>query len=340
MLRLAKNSGLHPKCLAIHNVKKLGEHPITAGGFGDVWKGVVGDSREIVCLKIMKVYLNSDLVQLSKEYLREAILWRQMKHANLLPCLGIYELEDSHQLCLISPWMENGNLVQYVKNTPDEDVKHYTLARDVAAGLSHLHLMKLVHGDLKGLNILITKFLRACIVDFGLSRVADTHALRMATSTTRPVGTARWLAPELLIGGGGTARASDVYSYACVCYEIFTGRHPFPELPNEMAVAYNVAQGKRPSRPENTPKLTDPMWDLMETCWNALPTSRPTADQVLSTELDIDVADELFTLAPDWDESLYAQVRHNVEYQPFAANSPPTPGRIYYTPSSHTPLME
>ncbi|KAJ8073718.1 hypothetical protein PM082_011996 [Marasmius tenuissimus] len=103
-----------------------------------------------------------------------------------------------------------------------------------------------------------------------------------------------------------------------------------------MAVAYNVAQGKRPSRPENTPKLTDPMWDLMETCWNALPTSRPTADQVLSTVLDIDVTDELFTLAPDWDESLYAQVRANVEYQPFAANSPPTPGRIYYTPPSHT----
>ena len=66
MLRLSKNSGLHPKCLAIQNVKKVGEHPITAGGFGDVWKGTIGDSNKLVCLKIMKVYLNSDVVQLSK----------------------------------------------------------------------------------------------------------------------------------------------------------------------------------------------------------------------------------------------------------------------------------
>ncbi|KAK1217181.1 hypothetical protein PQX77_020189 [Marasmius sp. AFHP31] len=322
MLRLSKNSGLHPKCLAIRNVRKFGEHPITAGGFGDVWKGVVGASNEIVCLKIMKVYLNSDRVQLSKEYLREAILWRQMKHPNLLPCLGIYELEDSHQLCLISPWMENGNLVQYLKNTPEEDVSHYTLARDVAAGLSYLHLMKLVHGDLKGLNVLITKFLRACITDFGLSRVADTHALRMpATSTTRPVGTARWLAPELVMGGCETTKASDVYAYACVCYEIFTGQHPFPEFANEMAVAFNVAQGKRPSRPENTPRLTDPMWALMELCWRALPTSRPTADQVYNTVLNIDVG-KSFLLAPDWDESTYAQVRANVEDKAFSIGSP------------------
>ncbi|KAL0069535.1 Rho guanine nucleotide exchange factor [Marasmius tenuissimus] len=356
MLRLSKNSGLHPKCLAIKNVKKFGEHPITAGGFGDVWKGVIGDSNEIVCLKIMKVYLNSDLVQLSKEYLREAILWRQMKHANLLPCLGIYELEHSHQLCLISPWMENGNLVQYLKNTPEENVDHYTLARDVAAGLSYLHLMKLVHGDLKGLNILITKYLRACIADFGLSRVADTHALRMpATTITRPVGTARWLAPELLMGGCGTTKASDVYAYACVCYEvrlrttietpnnltqprqIFTGLHPFPELPNEMAVAFNVAQGKRPSRPENTPRLTNPMWALMESCWDALPTSRPTADQVCNIVLNMDMG-KSFLPAPNWEESVYAQVRANVEDKAFTIDSPSgtRSDEPNYVPSLHS----
>ena len=134
--------------------------------------------------------------------------------------------------------MEKGNLVQFMKASKREDIDHYALVsmlsscdvpnthavtpkiHDVASGLAYLHSKKIVHGDLKGVNILITASLRACIADFGLSRVADTQGLRMTTSNTRPVGTARWLAPELLIGGGRSSKESDVYSYACVCYEV------------------------------------------------------------------------------------------------------------------------
>ncbi|KAL0570850.1 Rho guanine nucleotide exchange factor [Marasmius crinis-equi] len=324
MLRLSKRSGLHPTCLAINNVRKIGDFAIAAGGFGDVWKGVVGNSREPVCLKVMKVYLNSDLERLSKEYIREAILWRQLKHPNLIPCLGIYRLEHTQQLCLISPWMENGNLVQFLKASAQEDVDHYTLACDIAAGLSYLHLMKVVHGDLKGPNILITTLFRAVITDFGLSRIADSHGLKILTSTSRPGGTARWLAPELLIGNGGTSKASDVYAYACVCYEIFTGGcHPFLELPNEMAVVFHVAQGKRPVRPQNTPKLENEMWALMELCWDGVPASRPTANQLLARISTIDTSNLAFSPAPDWDESVFSQIWANVEYPPLATESLP-----------------
>ncbi|KAJ8083217.1 hypothetical protein PM082_009089 [Marasmius tenuissimus] len=234
MLRLSKNSGLYPTCLSIQNVKKIGEYPIAAGGFGDVWKGSIGASSMLVCLKVVKVYLKSDLVKLTNEYLREAILWRQLKHPNVLPFFGIYRLEHTQQLCLISPWIEKGNLVEFLKATKREDVDHYTLVYDVTSGLAYLHSRKIVHGDLKGLNILITCSFRACIADFGLSRIIDTNDLQITTSTTRPVETARWLAPELLVGSGGPSKESDVYSYACVCYEIFTGLQPFPELANEM----------------------------------------------------------------------------------------------------------
>ena len=80
-----------------------------------------------------------------------------------------------------------------------------------------------------------------------------------------------------------------------------------------MAVALNVVQGKRPSRPENAPKLTDAMWALMESCWDTLPSSRPTADQVFKEILDIE-ASLSFSLAPDWDQSIFVPIRANVEY--------------------------
>ncbi|KAF9256017.1 kinase-like protein [Marasmius fiardii PR-910] len=313
MLRLSKNSGLYPKCLAIQNVRKMGEYPIASGGFGDVWKGVVGDSTEPVCLKVVKRYLNSDVQKLSQEYLREAIVWRQLQHPNVLPFLGIFELEHSQQLCLISPWMEKGNLLQYLRTMPPEEVQHHTLAHDVANGLSYLHLEKIVHGDLKAINILITPSGRACIADFGLSRIADSHGLQMTTSTSRPTGTARWLAPELL-SGGRNSKESDIYAYGCVCYEIFTGSHPFPDLHNEAAVVLHVAQGKHSPRPQGVSILDDLMWDIMKSCWNIDPAARPSAGEIPS-RIEPNIIKP--TVAQSgWDGSLSNEIRNNIEHQP------------------------
>ncbi|KAL0568702.1 Rho guanine nucleotide exchange factor [Marasmius crinis-equi] len=141
------------------NVRKLGEHPVGGGGFGDVWKGTLGysETAPIVCLKVVKVYLASDVQASLKEYLREAIVWKQLKHPNLLPFLGMFYLDGTRQrICLVSPWMEHGNLVHYLKDTPRESVDHLLLVYDIVSGLSYLHVMKVVHADLKGVNILIT----------------------------------------------------------------------------------------------------------------------------------------------------------------------------------------
>ncbi|KAK1233897.1 hypothetical protein PQX77_002920 [Marasmius sp. AFHP31] len=145
MLHLSKHSGLCPSCLNLENVERVGNRPVGGGGFADVWKGKI--KGQLVCLKVVKVYLTSDLQQLLKDYMREAIVWQQLQHPNLLPFLGMYHLDRAREeLCLVSPWMERGNLLQYLRNTPQES------AYDIASGLAHLHDMKIVHGDLKGVG--------------------------------------------------------------------------------------------------------------------------------------------------------------------------------------------
>ncbi|KAL0058646.1 hypothetical protein AAF712_014672 [Marasmius tenuissimus] len=278
MLRLSKKSGLYPKCLKINNVERMGSHPVAGGGFGDVWKGRIAD--EIVCLKVVKVYLAFDVQQRLKEYMQEAIVWQQLRHPNLLPFAGLYYLgEGQGQLCLVSPWMERGNLVTFLKNTPPENVDRVLLAYDVASGLAHLHDMKIVHGDMKGVNVLITPEGRALIGDFGLSHVADSHALKLSTSLTNQAkGTTRWLAPELLRSNAPVSTVlSDMYAYGCVCYEIFAGRVPFYELGVEGAVIVAILlDGKHPSRPQDI-EVDDEIWELMTSCWNSDPSLRPTA---------------------------------------------------------------
>ncbi|KAL0565750.1 Rho guanine nucleotide exchange factor [Marasmius crinis-equi] len=345
MIRLSKLSGLHPKCLSIHNVHKLGQHPIAAGGFGDVWKGVIGDSDSggpIVCLKIVKVYLTSDVQALFKEYLREAIVWRQLKHPNLLPFLGIYYLEDE-----ISPWMEKGNLAQYLKATEGENIDRLVLVYDVAAGLAYLHSKKIVHGDLKGVNILITPDGRACIGDFGLSRVADTHAqLRLTTSTSRPAGTGRWLAPEILSAEAGPSKKSDMYAFGCVCYEIFTIRQPFYELPNEMAVAVQVLVNKRrPSRPKETDssELSSEMWSIMERCWDSDPESRPSAAWVVKQVETMTRSDSErvsgISPAPIWSDATFAHIWDNIQHEDFPLTDSATPDHFPLTEDEYTNLL-
>ncbi|KAJ8077705.1 hypothetical protein PM082_002138 [Marasmius tenuissimus] len=320
MLHLSKNSGMYPECLTIKNVEKLGEHPVAGGGFGDVWKGRVAE--QTVCLKVVRVFNASDLQQLVKEYMQEAIVWQQLRHPNLLPFVGMYYLSKSQgQLCLVSPWMERGNLVMYLKDTPKEQVNHYSLASDTASGLAYLHDRKIFHGDMKGVNILITPELRACIADFGLSHVADSHALKLTTSvTSRSRGTTRWLAPELLIPkpSSVTTRQSDIYAYGCVCYEIFAGRVPFYDLIDSAVLIAVYVEKQHPSRPAELDD--DDLWKLLTSCWNYDPSNRPTAADLLNRVRLLQSSripggeSSGIESAPSWKSLDVDRIRSNVDY--------------------------
>ncbi|KAJ8088406.1 Rho guanine nucleotide exchange factor [Marasmius tenuissimus] len=320
MLHLSKRSGLCPNYLNIKNVKRAGAHSVGDGGFGDVWKLKVDD--RLVCLKVVKVCIVSDAQKLLKEYMREAIIWQQLHHPNLLPFVGMYHFDKAReQSCLLSPWMNRGDLIQYLKDTPRERVDHRALAYDVASGVAHLHSTKVVHGDLKSFNVLMTPEERACIGDFGLSQVADTHSLRLSeTSTGQGRGTTRWLAPELLRSDppSSVSVRSDIYAYACVCYEIFTGGNvPFHGL-NEGAGTIAVAFDKKhPSRPRGVRELTNEMWEIMVACGNHSSQCRPAAGDVRprvalcspKTRLQVQSYP-----APEWDARSLTQIWKNVKY--------------------------
>ncbi|KAG7090217.1 hypothetical protein E1B28_011818 [Marasmius oreades] len=317
MLHLSKRSGLCPQCLMIKNVKRLGDFPVEGGGFGDVWKGKIG--AQVVCLKVVKVYLVSDVRGLLKEYMREAIVWQQLKHPNVLPFMGMYYLDKARgQLCLVSPWMERGNLVRFLKETRREDIDYHSLVYDVASGLLYLHGMKIVHGDLKGVNILITPDERACIGDFGLSRVADTHALRLTSSTTiHSKGTTRWLSPEILKSDPPcpSSMSSDIYAFACVCYEIFMGNVPFYELTDGAVIVAVLLDKKVPSRPRSKP-LNDDMWNIMVSCWKTEAHLRPSASEVFARLDGIKSSKTGSNVEPAsaWDTSDLTQLWKNVKY--------------------------
>lgn len=59
---------------------------------------------------------------LSKEFSTEIVTWRQLSHPNVLAFHGVWHPNNNRsRVSLISPWMENGNLVQYLKRTSSPD---------------------------------------------------------------------------------------------------------------------------------------------------------------------------------------------------------------------------
>ncbi|KAF7377585.1 Protein kinase domain-containing protein [Mycena sanguinolenta] len=316
LLRLSRCSGLHPRCFVLSGLQRLGQQ-VSGGGFGDIWKGSVRGQN--VCVKIMRIFGNSNIKAALKEFGREAVIWRQLSHPNVLPFFGLYYVDD--RLCLVSPWMGDGHVVEFIRNNKPNDTKRLSLILDVALGLQYLHEQKVVHGDLKGLNILVTPSHRACIADFGISSIVDSITVQFTHSTvTARAGTSRYQAPELfrMENPAKIHYGSDIYAFACVCYEILTGRVPFHELQNDMAVIVKVTGGYRPSRPTSSSgtSMFDNLWELLRSCWEGEAEKRPAAFEVVGRLEDPSIGATPTPFTSDWDEKFTSKFRRSVQGDP------------------------
>ncbi|KAJ7087051.1 kinase-like domain-containing protein [Mycena crocata] len=305
LLRLSRASGLHPTCFALSGLEKVGQQ-VAAGAFGDIFKGLV--EHQWVSVKVMRLFRDADVQAGLKEFGREALIWRQLSHPNLLPFFGLYYLEE------------------FLRNAPS-DINNLSLILDVAMGLEYLHENHVVHGDLKGMNVLVTPTGRACIADFGLSSIADTMSLRFTHSThSVGAGTARYQAPEILLGESSNHFGSDVYAFACVCYEVLTGNAPFFQIPSDMAVGIKVIGGSRPSRPEYFP---DNLWALLEECWAQRPECRPTMAEISRRLSSDSIGAKKIETRIDWDDTYSSRFRRSVQQWPLLQSVTDIESRIH-----------
>ncbi|KAG6829262.1 hypothetical protein H0H92_005142 [Tricholoma furcatifolium] len=187
--------------------------------------------------------------------------------------------------------MENGDVSMYLKANPT--TPRLPLAADVAKGLLYLHENGIIHGDLKGPNILIDGAGRARLADFGISAISDSNivAWTSQSSGASKGGSVRWQAPELFDIENGEAvknsAASDVYAWGCVAFELFTGKVPFYGIKRDTAIILHVKSGGRPTRPPPSSRswwgwgLTEEMWSLMEQSWESQPAQRPSSAEIV-----------------------------------------------------------
>ncbi|KAF9648290.1 kinase-like protein [Thelephora ganbajun] len=229
-------------------------------------------------MKVLKVTDQTDLEKLRRLLVKEVVGWKWLRHENILPFLGV--LSKPPSFSIVSERMDNENIMNFVRARPN--FNRLCLLVGAVAGLEYLHEHGIVHGDLKGVNILVDSEYRARLADFGLAVVIDESITGGTAESRAKRGTYRWMAPELMDPGefGFTGEllkelpsmSTDVYAIGMTIYEVLTGRHPFHEFLNTYAVIYKVIKGDRPGRP---PGIPNKLWELLMETWIAEPAGNP-----------------------------------------------------------------
>jgi NIMA (never in mitosis gene a)-related kinase len=149
---------------------------------------------------------------------------------------------DNNNLNIVMEYCDSGDLSKYL-NINMNIVKHLTEEKiwknfiEISLGISYLHSKKILHRDLKTLNIFLTKYDGVRIGDLGVAKVLAQDQL-----THTFVGTPLYLSPEICEERPYNEK-SDIWALGCILYEMSTFKHPF-DASNQGALILKILKGK------------------------------------------------------------------------------------------------
>ncbi|KAK1404020.1 Serine/threonine-protein kinase STY46 [Heracleum sosnowskyi] len=244
---------------------KIGER-IASGSCGDLFRGIY--CGQDVAVKVLRSeHLNNTL---EDEFVHEVNILREVQHRNVVRFIGA--CTKSPHLCIVTEFMPGGSLYEYLhrNHTTMELSQLVKFAIDVCSGMEYLHQNDIIHRDLKTANLLMDAESVVKVADFGVARFQN-----QGGEMTAETGTYRWMAPEV-INHLPYDQKADVFSFAIVLWELVTAKVPYDSM-TPLQAALGVRQGLRPDIPKDAhPKLLD----LMQKCWEASPSKRPSFSEI------------------------------------------------------------
>ncbi|KAF0905712.1 hypothetical protein E2562_008790 [Oryza meyeriana var. granulata] len=207
---------------------------------------------------------------------REWSVMSGLSSQHVLKCLGFVRSDAGGEHQLFLEFAPGGSLADVVARNGgrvDEGaVRAY--AADVLRGIDYLHGKLVVHGDVKGSNVVVGADGRAKLADFGCARVV------IPGGSKQPVlgGTPAFMAPEVA-RGEEQGPAADVWALGCTVVEIATGRAPWSDTDNVLAALHKI--GYTDAVPEVPPWLSPEAKDFLHRCLQRRAGDRPTAARLL-----------------------------------------------------------
>ncbi|XP_061194878.1 tyrosine-protein kinase SRK2-like [Saccostrea echinata] len=242
-------------------VRKLG-----SGQFAEVWLARWHSSRDIA-VKIQK----KDAVS-SAAFLDEAQLLKQLQHPNIIKLLGVSS--ETTPIYLLLEYMINGRLSNYLREGKGHELglsQLLWIAAQIAEGMAFLEKEHFVHRNLGARNILVGERNVVKIAGFGMAKVQDDPDFNFRRGLKMAI---KWMSPEVLLCNKYGTKG-DVWTFGIVLIEIFTyGKEPYEGMGSKEAFEH-VQQGYRMPKPDICPQE---VYEVILTCWNSNPPSRPSFD--------------------------------------------------------------
>ncbi|KAF0916804.1 hypothetical protein E2562_011633 [Oryza meyeriana var. granulata] len=202
---------------------------------------------------------------------REGRILSGLRSPHVLSCLG-FHAEAGGECQLFLELAPGGSLADVVARSGGrlDECAIRAYAEDVARGLAYLHGMSLVHGDVKGRNVVVGADGRAKITDFGCARTVGSD---------RPIGgTPAFMAPEV-VRGEEQGPAADIWALGCTVIEMATGRAPWSDMEDILSAVHRI--GYTDAVPEVPEWLSADAKDFLARCFARNPRERWTASQLL-----------------------------------------------------------
>ena len=226
---------------------KLGKYTlleeIGRGGYGTVYRALDDALKVERAVKVLHPALVADPTFVER-FREEARLVARLKHPHVAP---VYDLgEKQGRIFLAMEYLSGGSLKDMLsEDGPMPFERALEVLNQVANALDYAHKENLVHRDVKPGNILFDEKGNAYLTDFGFAKsLASADSSTTMSLTGGVLGTPAYMAPEAWDGEGWTP-AADVYSLACVFYEMIMGKALFDGDSPTRLMKQHVIEGAR-----------------------------------------------------------------------------------------------
>lgn len=273
---------------------------IAKGGFGTIYKAKF---KKLIQQSIaLKTFHNSKNFS-REELLRESANYQMFEGGIVSRCLGVTQ-DEFGNYAMVMMYLPDGNLRDYLRKNPDKSIEdRFDYLVYIIAGLSSIHEKNLIHRDFHLGNVLAVENL-CLITDLGLS--ADVYEQE---DNEKVMGVLPFVAPEILKGEKYT-KASDIYAFGMIMYEVLTGRMPFAmedwrDDKFKKKIVYDNL------RPKITIDIPLQVKEIVNECWRDNPSERPTAEELFGKIWSLRGNEsQLFIESPNYGEISLVEVEN------------------------------
>lgn len=256
------------------------------GSFAEVYKVKEISTGKIYAAKISQFDITGDQKSLTTNLKLELSIISRLNHPSVLKFIGYSptDFSDCPRPIIITEFASNGSLSEVINLerrslSPSlwNDTQKLITLYGISSAMTYLHSHNIIHRDLKPENVLEDEFLFPKIADFGLSKMMHSNIESMSTqSTVGFKGTPIYAAPETW-SDNEFSKASDVYSFAIIAYELLSLEQPFKDCSIQNLCFKVAVKGERP---KFNGSVLECYKKLIEKCWDQTPDNRPSFEEI------------------------------------------------------------